>query len=77
VNRRDLDVLVIPPAVELLVFDPQVGKMDLVIEVGEVVVVCPCLDLVRLAIGPAIRVVAVPIPLVQPLLVLALELVVE
>jgi hypothetical protein len=51
--------------------------MDLVIEVREVVFVRPFLDLVRLAIGPAIRIVAVPISLVEPLLVLTLELVVE
>src|ERR1700682_4035133 len=53
------------------------GEMDLVIEVREVVIVRPFLDLVRLAIGPAIRIVAVPISLVAPLLVLTLELVVE
>jgi hypothetical protein len=51
--------------------------MDLVIEVGEVMVARPFLDLVSSAIGPPIGIVAVPISLVQPLLVLTLELVVE
>jgi hypothetical protein len=41
------------------------------------VVVRPFLDLVSVAIGPPIRIVAVPIALVQPLLVLTLELVIE
>jgi hypothetical protein len=77
VDRRDLDILVIPPAIGLFVFDPHVREMDLVIEVGDVVVVRPFLDLVSRAIGPPISVVAVPISLVQPLLVLPLELVVE
>src|SRR2546422_186634 len=72
VDRRDLDVLVIPPAIGLFVFEPHVGEVNLVTEVGEVVLVRPFLDFVRLAIGPAIRVVAVPIALVQPLLVLTL-----
>ena len=76
-DRRDLDILVIPPAIGLFVFDPHVREMDLVIEVGEVVVVRPFLDLVSGAIGPPIGVAAVPISLVQPLLVLTLELVIE
>ena len=49
--------------------------MHLVIEVRQVVFVRPFLDLVRLAIGPTTRIV--PVAFVQPLLVLALELVVE
>jgi hypothetical protein len=43
----------------------------------EVVVVRPFLDFVSVAIGSPIGIVAVPISLVQPLLVLTLELVVE
>src|SRR5713101_185934 len=77
VDGRDLDILVIPPPIGLLVFDAQVREMDLVIEVREVVFVRPFLDLVRVAIGPTIAVVTVPITLVEPLLVLTLELVVE
>jgi hypothetical protein len=41
------------------------------------VFVRPFLDLVRVAIGPTIAIVTVPITLVEPLLVLTLELVVE
>ena len=77
VDGRDLDILVLPPPIGLLVFDAQVREMDLVIEVREVVVVRPFLDLMRVAIGPTIAVVTVPITLVEPLLVLTLELVVE
>jgi hypothetical protein len=77
VDRCDLHILVLPPPIGPFVFDPQVREVNLVIEVREVVVTGPFLDLVRLAIGPAIRIGAVPISLVQPLLVLTLELVVE
>jgi hypothetical protein len=75
--ERDLHILVLPPPIGPFVFDPQVREVNLVIEVREVVVTGPFLDLVRLGIWPAIRIVAVPISLVQPLLVLTLELVVE
>ena len=74
VDCQHLDVFVVAPAVDLLVLDAQVRKVDLVVEVREVVVVRPFFNLMGLSIGPA---VAVPIPFMKPLLVLALELVVE
>src|ERR1700730_17705394 len=77
VDGDDLDILVIPPAVGVFALDAQVREMHLVIEVRQVVFERPFLDLVRLAIRPTIRIVAVPITFVQPLLILALELVVE
>jgi len=77
VDRRDLDILVLASPVELLVFDPHVGKVDLVVEVREVVFAGPFLDLMRIATGPTAAVLAVSIPLVQPFLIVALELVVE
>jgi hypothetical protein len=77
VDRDDFDILMIPASVELFVFDPQVREMNLVVEVREVVVARPFLYLVRLAIGPTAALLAVSIPLVQPSLILALELVVE
>ncbi len=77
VDGGDLDILVIPPAIGVFVLDAQVREMHLVIEVRQVVFVRPFLDLVRLAIGPAICIIVVSISFVQPLLVLALELVVE
>ena len=76
-DGRDLDMLVIPPPVDLLVFDPQVGEVDLLVEVRQVVFERPLFDLPLVAIGVSVVVVAVAIPLVQPLLVLALELVVQ
>jgi hypothetical protein len=54
VDGRDLDVPMIPAAIGLFVLDAQVGEMDLVAEVREVVVVRPFLDLVRFAIGASI-----------------------
>jgi hypothetical protein len=77
VDRCDLNISVIPSPIGLLVFDAHVGEMDLVIEVREVVVVRPFLDLVRLAIRASVGIVPVAIPFVQPPLVLTLEFVVE
>jgi hypothetical protein len=51
--------------------------VDLVIEVRQVVFVRPLANLLRGTIGMAVVVVAVPIALVKPRLVLMLELVVE
>src|SRR5947209_20004397 len=72
-DGHDLDVLVVPASVGFLVFDPQIGEMDLLVEVRQ----RPCFNLARVAIGVSVVVVPVPIALVQPLLVLALELVVQ
>jgi len=44
VDRQHLDVDMIESAVDLLVFDPHVGKMQLVIEVRQVVLPRPFLD---------------------------------
>src|SRR5206468_12015860 len=64
-------------AVDVLVFDPQIREMDLVVEVRQVVLVSPRLDLAAIAVGMAVVVITVAIALVQPRLVLTLELVVE
>jgi hypothetical protein len=77
VDGDDLDVLMVPAAVDLLVFDTQVGEMDLLVEVRQVVFERPIFDLPRVAIGVAVVVLALLVARVQPLLILALELVVE
>jgi hypothetical protein len=77
VNRHHLHIAVIVSPVELLVFDTQVGKVHLIIEVREVVIARPLLDLVLVAIGASIAVAPIPVALVQPPLVLTLEFVVE
>jgi hypothetical protein len=77
VRRDDLDVLALPAAIWLLVLDANVGEVDLVIEVRQVVLVGPIANLIRRAIGMAVVVVVVLVPLVEPPLVLALQLVVE
>lgn len=66
-----------PPAVELLILDPQIRKMHPFVDVWQLVFECPCLDLSRVAVRMAVVVVAVAIALTQPLLVLALQLVVQ
>ena len=49
VLRRDLDVVVVPSAIRLLVLNPEIREMDFVIEVRQVVFACP------VAISSAVR----------------------
>ena len=74
---RHLDVVVLPPAVRLLILDTQVREMNLVIEIRQVVLKRPVADFVFGPIRMSVVVGAVAIPLVEPRLVLTLELVVE
>jgi hypothetical protein len=77
VRRDDLDVLPLPTAVRLLVFDADVGEVHLVIEVRQVVFVRPVANLIGRAVGMSVVIVVVLVALVEPALVLALQLVVE
>jgi len=77
VGRDDFDILAVPASVRLLVLDPRIWKVDLVIEVWQVVFIRPFTNLVSGPIGMSVVVVAVPVTLVQPALVVAFELVVE
>jgi len=77
VDGQDLDVLVVVTAVDVLVLDAEIGELDVPVEVGQAVVVRPVANLVLAAIGPALGVRPTPVALVQPLLVLTLELVVQ
>jgi hypothetical protein len=77
VDGQDLDIPVVAAAVDFLVFDPQIRKMDPLVEVRQVVLVSPLLDLAAIAVGMAVVVITVAIALVEPRLVLTLELVVE
>ena len=71
VRRHDLDVERVVAAVDV-VLDPHVGELDVPLVVTrQVVLPRPGLDLQRVAVGPAIAVVAVAVPLLQELLVLA------
>lgn len=76
-NGEHLDIQVLMPAIELLVFDADIREMNLFVEVRQVVLLCPLLDVALVAIGMTVVVVAVTIALVQPLLVITLELVVQ
>ena len=69
----DFDAQVVMAALEL-VLEADVGKVHALIEVREVVLARPLLDLARVPIGPAVAVRAVAIPFLQELLVLPLEL---
>jgi hypothetical protein len=57
---HDFDVLVLLAAIEL-VFDAEVGEMDLVAEVRELVFGSPALDVARIAIRPPVAVGATAI----------------
>jgi hypothetical protein len=72
----DFHVFVSVASVQLI-FDAEVGKMHGVIEVRKLVVACPVFDLARVAIRASVTVWPTSVPLLEPLLVLALELVVE
>jgi len=68
----DFDVPMMVAAVELLL-DPEVGKVDALVEVGQVVRARPFFDLVLVAIGSPVAVRPAAIVLLQPFLVLALS----
>src|SRR5688572_26080023 len=77
VLRGHLDVLVIPTVVGVPILDAQVGEVDLIIEIREVVFIGPRADFLIGPIGVSVVIRAVAIPLVKPGLVLTFELVVE
>ncbi|MCA1706242.1 MAG: hypothetical protein LC808_24450 [Actinobacteria bacterium] len=77
VRRGDLDVLTTPPAIWLLVLDSSVREVHLVVEVRQVMFVCPLADLIWRSIRVSVVVIVVTVALVKPALVLALELMVE
>ena len=77
VRRHDLDVERMVASVDV-VLDPDVWKLDVSLVVArQVVLRRPGADLVELAIGSAVAVVAIAIPLLQELLILGLELVLQ
>jgi len=57
VRRDDLHVFAAPAAVRVLVLDADVRKVDLIIEVGQVVFVGPLANLIGRPIGVAVVVV--------------------
>src|SRR6266849_6413417 len=77
VHGGELHIAVIVVPVETQVLDAQVGKAHVVVEVGQVVFERPTADLFSRPIGPAVGIRDAAISLVQPLLVLALDLVVQ
>ena len=77
VERCDLDVLDVPPAVGPLVFKAQIRKVDVTVEERQIVLVRPLLDLSRIAVRTAVGVRLIAVAIVKELLVLTLQLVVE
>jgi hypothetical protein len=77
VLRRHLDVIVVPTAVYFLIFDAQVREVHFIVEVRQLMLKRPGTDLPVGAIGMPVVIRAIAIPFMEPLLVLALELVIE
>ena len=77
VDGQDLDIFVVTAAVDLLVFDAQIRKVDLLVEVRQVMLMCPLFDFAAVAIGVSVVVITVAIALVKSGLILTLELVVQ
>jgi hypothetical protein len=77
VLRRDLHIDVVLAAVDVTVLDAEIGEMDLLIEVRQVMLPGPLFDLARVAIGSPVAIGPVTIVLVEPPLVLALQLVIQ
>ncbi len=77
VRCDDLDVLALPAAIRLLVLDADVGEVELVVEVRQVVFVRPVANLIGRAVGMSVVIVVVLVAFVKPALVLALQFVVE
>ena len=77
VNGEDLDVDVIVTPVEFLELDPDVRKVQLLIEVRQVVLQRPLFDLARVTIRMSIVVRPIAVAFMKPPLVIALQLVVE
>jgi hypothetical protein len=77
VNRGDLHVAVEMMSVKVEIVDPNVRKVDVPVEVREVVFERPSFDFTLRPIGSTIGIRIASIALVEPLLILAFELVVE
>src|SRR5262245_66463007 len=77
VKCRDLHVLDVAAAVRPFVFQPEIGEVDVPVKERQIMLVGPLLDLLRIAIWPAVSIRTVAIAVVKKLLILALEFVVE
>ena len=76
VVRDHFDVFVTVTPIEL-VLKPEIGEVDRLVEVREVVLVRPGFDLARVAIRSPVAVWPAAVVLLEPLLVLPLEVVLE
>ena len=77
VRSDDLEVFDLPATIPVLVFDADIGKLDVLVLVRQPVRQRPFSNLVGRAIGPAVTVPFLAIALLQEALILALQLVVE
>jgi hypothetical protein len=76
-NRGDLHVAVQVLSVRVEEVDPNVGKMDVSVEVRKVMLERPAFNFTLRPVGSAVGIRIAAIALVEPLLVLAFQLVIE
>ena len=76
VIRDHLDVFVTVSPIEL-VLEAEIGKMDRLVEVRQVVLARPLLDFARVPVRSPVTVRTAAVVLLEPLLVLALEIVLQ
>jgi hypothetical protein len=76
VRGDDLDVLVLEAAMNL-VLNAQIGKVNRVVKVRQVMFAGPVFDLVRVAVGPPVAVRSVAVAFLQEALIVAFQLAVE
>jgi hypothetical protein len=76
-NGEHLDILVIAATVAVFVLDPKVWEVDPIIEVRQLMLPCPCTDFFLVTIWMPVVVVAPRIVLMEPLLIVPLQLVIE
>jgi hypothetical protein len=77
VERCHLDIFDIAATVGPLVLQAKIGKVDVAVEEGQVVLLRPLLDFSWIAARTAVRIRLIAVAIVEELLVLALQFVVE
>jgi hypothetical protein len=70
-DHLHVDVVSVPVSIPVL--DTHVGEVHLIVEVRQVMLPRPFLDLARVSIGMAVVIVALAVAGMQPLLVLTLS----
>jgi hypothetical protein len=74
---QDLEIFDLTATVGPLVLDTEIRELDMIVDDGQGVHVCPLVDFLARPVGPPIRIGSITIGLLEKLLILALQLIVE